>query len=97
MKDVKKEVVEKVVDEVVAPKTLKVPVHMNFVDVMGYARKAVNLIKEEGDTALALVEDGFNFFSAITGKDYPKIFDALSKGRGHAEEVINAIRQTFNL
>lgn len=72
-------------------------VGLSFIDVIGYAKKSVQLLQEHGDEFIGMIDAGFRAFQAITGRNYPALFDALNDVNRNTRSVIDAIRQTFNI
>lgn len=72
-------------------------VGLSFVDVIGYARKAVQLLQDHGDEFIDLVDAGFRAIKAVSGKDFPALFVALNDVNRNAQTIIDAIKQTFNI
>lgn len=68
-----------------------------FVDVVGYAQKAIDLLKKEGDAVVDALKTGFELVQAVTKKDIGGVLIALSKEKKDVEEIIAAIKDAFGL
>lgn len=72
-------------------------VGLSFTSIEGYAKNALQLLKDHGDDVLAVVDAGFRAFMALSTKDYPTLFAALNDANKSAETIYNAVKTQFNL
>jgi hypothetical protein len=88
---------EKIVHGSLPPSPLMGAVGLSFIDVVGYARTAVDLIREHGHSVVDALEAGFKAFAAISNRDLVGFLAALSEAKGDIEKVIAAIRDAFDV
>ena len=71
--------------------------NISFLDVEGYAQKAIDLLNSTGTQWVALLHDGFLVYQGITGKDFTAVLDALNDVNAQASTIVAAIKTTFGI
>lgn len=72
-------------------------VGISFLDVEGYAQKAIDLLNSTGTQWVALLHDGFLVYQGITGKDFSAVLTSLNDANANAQTIIDAIKATFGI
>jgi hypothetical protein len=70
---------------------------LSFDRLVVWARKAVELLREHGDTAIDVVEDVFKLWQSISNRDLTGVLAAFASGQRNVEKIIEAIRNEFGI
>lgn len=70
---------------------------MTFTDVIGYAKKSIDLVNATGTQFVGLLNDGFKAYQGITEHDYGAVFSALNAANADGKAIVAAITTTFGL
>jgi len=67
------------------------------VDWEAFGTKLVTLVKNDGLIAIDAVKEAIVAVKALTGKDFPTLWDALTKEKADVTELEAAIKEQFGL
>lgn len=70
---------------------------ISFLDVEGYAQKAIDLLNATGKQWTSLLHDAFLVYQGITGRDFSAVLAALNDINAQAQDIVDAIKATFGI
>lgn len=70
---------------------------LSWPSLIGYARKAVDLLQAVGDTAIDAIEDGFQAWAALSGRDFTTLFAEFASAQRNIQKIIDAVKKEFGL
>jgi hypothetical protein len=70
---------------------------VSFGGLVAFARQAVEWLRENGDTVIDVIEDGFRLWQGVSNRDLSAILAAFASGQRNVEKIIEAIRNEFGL
>jgi len=72
-------------------------VGVSFGSLVAFARKAIDLLQEHGDTIIDTVEDVFRVWQGVSNRDLTGVLAAFASGQRNVEKIIEAIRNEFGI
>lgn len=72
-------------------------VDFNFMDVVGYAKKAVKVLQDTGDLGIEIAIAGFAMYNAFTDRDLTGLFANFKAIGTDVQKIIAAIKAEFQL